>query len=156
LGGSRTVAAGDYSVAAGRRAKAIHKGSFVLTDSTDADFASSGNGQFLVRAAGGVGIGKANPARALDVNGTVTAIAFTGSGTGLTGLDGANLAAGSVTDTKLALGVAVPVGGVIMWWGTVSSVPAGFELCDGQFPTTSGSLLQGRKPDLTDRFVKGP
>jgi hypothetical protein len=53
-GGDRNTAAGDVSFAAGRRAKANHLGAFVWADSTDADFASTGNNQFLVRAAGGV------------------------------------------------------------------------------------------------------
>jgi len=44
----------QYAYAAGRRAKANHSGSFVWADSTDADFGSSGNNQFLVRASGGV------------------------------------------------------------------------------------------------------
>jgi len=39
-GGYLNSASGDHSFAAGRRAKANHDGSFVLTDSTDADFAS--------------------------------------------------------------------------------------------------------------------
>jgi hypothetical protein len=44
----------EYAYAAGRRAKANHSGSFVWADSIDADFGSSGNNQFLVRASGGV------------------------------------------------------------------------------------------------------
>jgi hypothetical protein len=60
-GGVRNLASGDYSLAAGRRAKAVHPGSFVWGDSTDADFASTAADQFLIRAAGGVGIGTASP-----------------------------------------------------------------------------------------------
>lgn len=46
--------AGYYAFAAGRRAKANHAGSFVWADSTDADFASTSDKQFRVRAGGGV------------------------------------------------------------------------------------------------------
>jgi hypothetical protein len=53
-GGYGNTAQGDYSFAAGRRAKANHQGAFVWADSTDADFASTTNDQFLVRASGGV------------------------------------------------------------------------------------------------------
>jgi hypothetical protein len=74
--GFLSIAGGDYSLAAGRRAKANHEGAFVWADSQDADFSSTANNQFLIRAAGGVGINKNNPATALDVNGTVTATAF--------------------------------------------------------------------------------
>jgi len=65
--------AGFNSLAAGRRAKANHQGSFVWADSTDADFPSTDANQFIIRASGGVGVNKNNPATALDVNGTVTA-----------------------------------------------------------------------------------
>jgi hypothetical protein len=68
----------------------MNKGAFVWADSTAADFSSTTNDQFLVRASGGVGINTTNPASTLDVNGTVNvsgnaAIAGTlklGSGTG--------------------------------------------------------------------------
>jgi hypothetical protein len=52
-GGESNVAAGLFSFAAGHRAKAVHDGAFVWADSTDADFASTGNDQFDVRASGG-------------------------------------------------------------------------------------------------------
>jgi len=53
-GGELNTAAGQYSFAAGRRAKALHDGAFVWADSTDADFASTAANQFSVRAGGGV------------------------------------------------------------------------------------------------------
>ncbi len=70
-GGSNNMAAGDFSFAAGHRAEALHQGSFVWADSSDADFASTGNNQFLVRANGGVGINTNVPSRTLDVNGII-------------------------------------------------------------------------------------
>ncbi len=36
-----------------------------------------------------------------------------------------------------------PAGGIIMWSGTIASIPVGWGLCDGSFGT----------PDLTDKFV---
>lgn len=57
-GGLFNNAEGNYSLAAGRRAKANHNGAFVWADSADADFASTGPDQFVVRATGGVGFGE--------------------------------------------------------------------------------------------------
>ena len=70
-GGLRNTAAGRLSFAAGHRAKANHSGAFVWADSGNADFTSSGNDQFLVRASGGVGIGTQNPQEQLHVAGNV-------------------------------------------------------------------------------------
>jgi len=71
-GGNYNTALGIYSFAAGQRAKANNIGAFVWADSTAADFASTGNNQFLIRASGGVGIGISDPiAGALDVNGLI-------------------------------------------------------------------------------------
>ena len=45
---------GLNSFAAGRRAKALHDGAFVWADATDADFASTADNQFNIRATGRV------------------------------------------------------------------------------------------------------
>ncbi len=66
-GGAANVAGGDYSFAAGREALALYQGDFVWADSRNAPFVSTGTNQFLIRAAGGVGIGTNNPAAVLDV-----------------------------------------------------------------------------------------
>lgn len=55
---------------------------------------------------------------------------------------------------SLAAPGVIPVGGVIMWWGSTSAVPLGFEICNGAAPAP-GSTLAGNKPDLRDKFVKG-
>jgi len=61
-------------------------------------------------------------------------------------------AADARTNLGLAIGTdvaaqayAVPAGGIIMWSGSVASIPAGWLLCNG----TSGT------PNLTDRFIIG-
>ncbi len=71
-GGQLNSAKGNNSLAAGTRAKANHAGAFVWADTTPADFASMADNQYLIRAAGGVGINKNNPtSNTLDVNGDI-------------------------------------------------------------------------------------
>ncbi|NJP04919.1 MAG: hypothetical protein HC837_04455, partial [Chloroflexaceae bacterium] len=53
-GGVFNEAIGSYSFAAGRQAKANNLGAFVWADSTNADFTSTADNQFAVRATGGV------------------------------------------------------------------------------------------------------
>lgn len=72
-GGRRNLAAGDHSFAAGLRAKANHAGAFVWADATNTDFTSTGDNQFLIRAAGGVGIGTSTPTEQLHVAGNILA-----------------------------------------------------------------------------------
>jgi len=60
-GGADNIASGTYSFAAGQQAQALHQGAFVWADSQNAAFSSTANDQFLVRAAGGVGINNNNP-----------------------------------------------------------------------------------------------
>lgn len=61
------------------------------------------------------------------VTGTLTATAFSGDGSALTGIEG------------------VPAGVIAMWSGTNANIPSGWALCDGLNST----------PDLTDRFILG-
>lgn len=56
LGGRSNAASGIFSLAAGYRAKATTRGSFVWADSTNANFSSTEDNQFSVRATGGVRI----------------------------------------------------------------------------------------------------
>ncbi len=66
-GGRFNEAGGDYSLAAGRRAKSEHDGAFVWADDTNADFASTGEKQFVIRAGGGMGINTNDPDAPLHV-----------------------------------------------------------------------------------------
>ena len=58
-------------------------------------------------------------------------------------LDG--LTATTAQMNTLAGGAAVPTGGIIMWSGSVASIPSGWVLCNGSNST----------PDLRNRFVVG-
>ncbi len=69
-GGGDNTADGDFSFAAGRKASAEHSGSFVWShNDPQSDFLSTGEDQFLIRSAGGVGINTNSPQEALDVAG---------------------------------------------------------------------------------------
>jgi hypothetical protein len=54
LGGLSNVVHGTHTLAAGRRAMALHDGAFVWGDSTDDDVQSSAENEFTARASGGV------------------------------------------------------------------------------------------------------
>jgi hypothetical protein len=70
--GYNNTVGGNYSFAAGQRARVgeTHHGTFAWADATDADFESSGQNQFLIRASGGVGIGTNSPVGQLHVEST--------------------------------------------------------------------------------------
>lgn len=60
-----------------------------------------------------------------------------------------SVSGGTVTSTVSVLGAipnqSLPAGAIIIWSGSVASIPSGWQLCDG----TNGT------PDLRDRFVVG-
>lgn len=71
-------------------------------------------------------------------DGLVNAVPIANGGTGAT------TASGARTNLDVAAAAfSVPTGGIIMWSGSIASIPAGWFLCNG----TNGT------PNLTDRFV---
>jgi hypothetical protein len=69
-GGAQNAVSAPYGLAAGRQARAEHQGAFVWSDSSSTPFASTGPDQFLISAAGGVGIGTNSPSHMLTVEGS--------------------------------------------------------------------------------------
>ncbi len=96
-GGYYNSAASNYSFAAGYRAKANHPGSFVWADFQAADFSSTADNQFCIRAAGGVRLN--NPDTALYWGSGARLWADQGGSIEL----GGNLAFGTQTRQKLNL-----------------------------------------------------
>ena len=72
-GGVNNEAIGRASFAAGTLAKASHEGAFVWSDRSGTSLPSTASNQFLIYAAGGVGIGTNAPSAELDVNGSARA-----------------------------------------------------------------------------------
>jgi hypothetical protein len=73
-------------------------------------------------------------------DGLVNAVPIANGGTGAT------TASAARTNLDVAQAVyAVPSGGIIMWSGSIASIPVGWLLCNG----SSGT------PDLRDRFITG-
>ena len=66
-GGRLNNATGDHSFAAGHGANAAHAGTFVWADNSGGNFTSTGSNDFIIRAAGGVGIGTNAPEGPLHV-----------------------------------------------------------------------------------------
>jgi len=95
-GGADNVASGYYSLAAGRRARAEHGGTFVWADSASVggtDFVSTGSDQFLIRAGGGVGIGTNAPITQFHVVRNISAAATTANHVAL--IDNSSTGAGA-------------------------------------------------------------
>ena len=47
----------------------------------------------------------------------------------------------------------IPIGGIIMWYGSVANIPTSWRLCDGQSHSTAIGTIQ--TPDLRGQFVVG-
>ena len=140
-GGRNNLASGENSFAVGRKARATHPGSVVFGDNTDADKNSGGDNQFLIQAAGGVGInGAPASGAALTVTGEVKATSAKFGSTEVT----------TLSATKVEGFGTVPLGGIIIWSGAVNAVPAGWALCNGQVSNDRPT------PNLQGRFVIGP
>lgn len=100
---------------------------FRLQGTGDEDFGISetnvSDHRLVLQAGGNVGIGQANPDHRLDVAGNINT-------NGKIKEDGNDL---------------IPAGVIVMWSGSVASIPAGWALCNGA----------GGTPNLQDRFIVG-
>jgi microcystin-dependent protein len=93
--------------------------------------------------------------RTFTITGVVDAPAVSFNGTGnvelVTTLDdnaitNSKIANGAVSQTKINFQTAlVPIGGIIMWSGSTTNIPTGYQLCNGSNGT----------PDLRNRFIVG-
>lgn len=101
-------------------------GNFFITDKT------ASLERLVITQTGNFGIGTTSPSEVLSVAGTVE------STTG-----GFKFPDGTTQTTAMTGGI--PAGGIIMWSGSIASIPSGWSLCDGSNGT----------PDLRDRFVVG-
>ena len=75
---------------------------------------------------GNLGLGYTNPTKKLEVRGDAQA-------------------SGEVSADKFVGKGTIPIGGIIIWKGSISSIPSGWALCDGNNGT----------PDLRNRFIIG-
>lgn len=62
---------------------------------------------------------------------------------------------GPVTSTPLQLNSPFPTGGIISWYGTLASIPAGWGLCDGTTYAKADGTGNIVSPDLRSRFLCG-
>lgn len=74
-------------------------------------------------ASGNVGIGKSSPATRVDVDGTVTATAFSGNGASITSLNGTNISTGTVAVGVGGTGVTSATAYAVLCGGTTSTNP---------------------------------
>lgn len=83
-GGRFNLAHGNYSMAAGNRAQALHDGSFVWGDNVTTTVSSAADNQFVVRANGGIWLGRA----ITNVTTLITGSVFISTSTGASLSDG--------------------------------------------------------------------
>lgn len=82
--------------------------------------------KMTLKSNGNLGLGYTNPTKKLEVSGDAEA-------------------SGEVTAAKFVGKGTIPIGGIIIWSGSISNIPSGWTLCDGNNGT----------PNLKDRFIIG-
>jgi hypothetical protein len=135
-GGHQNRAQAAYTLAAGRRANAVHEGAYVWADSTDTDFPSSAVNEFAVRARGGVRIDSAGAGMSLDGQPVLSGV-----------VESSKLADGAVTSAKIAggavTGAHIANGSISAGDVNASSFATAFWKADGNAGTTPGTHFLG-------------
>jgi hypothetical protein len=119
----------------------------------------SSTSDITTNVSGNVGIGTLTPAQKLEVNGNIKAsndLIANGNLTAANGnISGAltsfAISTGNINSTGIVSATTftgrgtIPIGGIIMWSGSIASIPAGWALCNGGSGT----------PNLSGRFIVG-
>jgi len=173
-GGQSNLAGGDYSFAAGYQAKVRDddttspyysgdasgdEGTFIWADSTAVDLVSTGPNQFLIRAAGGVGINTNDPDVELEIAGGTELTLADGTGYLMIGdQDQVNLALdtdeiqarndGAASNLLLnpaggSVGIGIAPTDPLTVAGVIRSTTGGFELPDGTIIDAANDLGTG-------------
>ena len=138
-----------------------------------ASLVNSTNASVVNVSGGYVGINKLVPTAALDISGAAVVSGTLSAGSASVGgalsagsatvgalsagsatvsgtlSAGAATVSGAVTADSFAGSGTIPVGGIIMWSGSIATIPPGWALCNGQ--TLYGQIT----PNLQDRFIVG-
>jgi len=105
---------------------------------------TTGTERMIVNGIGNVGIGTATPTVKLDVVGEVKISSnLNMNNTRVYNMNGPAVASDAAT--KGYVDGAIPIGGIIMWSGVLSTIPSNWKLCNGSNGT----------PDLRNRFIIG-
>jgi hypothetical protein len=144
MSGMTTVAGGAHSGTTATFSGAV-SGTTIGGTTITASVQFSGSGAGLTGTASSLSIG-GNAATATN---STNATNLTGSGTISSTTTGTTQALGTnnttIATTAFALANGIPSGAIVMWSGSIASIPSGWLLCNG----ASGT------PDLRDRFVVG-
>ena len=98
-----TVQMGVYAHNTWNSVSGVTPGGFVGTyNDYPLSFLVNTSQKMVINTSGNVGIGVTSPTQKLDVNGTVNATAFSGSGASLTALNGTNISTGTVAAARVA------------------------------------------------------
>lgn len=112
------------------------------TNFTTKDTLPSGNSGKIVKGTE-LDIEFTNIASAITSKANSDSPAFTGTPTAPTAVAGTNTT--QIATTAFVLANSMPSGGIIMWSGTIATVPSGWYLCNGSNGT----------PDLRNKFIIG-
>jgi hypothetical protein len=86
-------------------------------------------------------------------NSTTASAARTSLGLGTAATYTVGSGASEVPTNSLVSGM--PTGGILMWYGSLGSIPAGYAACDGGTYSKSDGSGSITAPDLRDRFIIG-
>ena len=92
----------------------------------------------------------------LIINSSAQQIQELPSGDDLIGITDITVTGTSTADSFVGKGT-VPIGGIIIWSGSIASIPSNFQLCDGAAAATSAlqAITGANVPNLEDKFVVG-